>query len=155
MSKLTFQIVQVDKDGNELKYEATIGSQATSKDGILKQIKGRLYHLMLLRKQTKSQCGLKMNLPIGFIFKVGGKSVNTLTIAEQLNVSLRIGYSAARRKKFFNTVDGIVDFMLRGDKAYNDTEIEAIEAEIAEFVKAEAEAREAAKELAEAEVSNN
>lgn len=149
---LTFAIIQ-----EGIEYSASIKSiESTNKDAILKQIKGRLLQLMLLRKQTGQQCGLKLNKPIGFVFKVGRKKVNTLTLAEQLNVSLKIGNSEARRKKFFATVESLTEFILRGDKAYSNKEIESIEAELEAFLSAEAEVRNANKEVIEtAEVSAN
>lgn len=148
--QITFLIVQ-----EGFSFEKVINNiDGKDKGAILKQIKGTLMDLMLLRKTTGQQLGLKLNQPIGFVFKVGRKNVNTLDIAEKLGVRLTIGNKSARIKKFFNTVEKVTDFMLRGNKAYSDKEIDSIINEIEEIVGKEAEAR-AEKALAKAEVSAN
>lgn len=135
MSKLKFQIFQDD-----ISFEVTLDSKAQSSSGIMRQIKGRLLHLMLMKKQLKAQGGIKLNKPVYFKFQMGNLTVNTHEIEQKfketssMKMSLRIGNSSKRIKQFFSNVEVLVNFMLRGDKAYSDAENAALEKELIDFV---------------------
>lgn len=87
------------------------------------QICGRLYSLMLIRKQSGQKIGLNMSNEFSFSFTVGTRFINTTTVQEKLNISLKIGYSAARRRKFEITLSLIIDEILRGNNLYTAAEV--------------------------------
>jgi hypothetical protein len=159
MSKLQFEIFQ-----EGISFGDAIESQAKSAKGIMKQIKGRLLHLMLLKKETKGKGGINPSKPVYFIFKVGNTVINTHEIESKFNaqsklkISLRVGYTGKSIRQFFKNVDILVNFMLRGDKAYSDKEVEALEQEYIDFMLKQREATKSklSKKVAEeAEVSAN
>lgn len=149
--KFTFKIVQ-----EGISFERTLSKVDRSDlSVILKQVKGELMRLMLLRLKTKQQCGIKLNKPIGFIFKVGRRSINTMRIADELNIRLTVGNSPQRRNSFFDTVDAVVEHVINAKTdSMTDKEFDALTAQVTEVFEAHKAIR-LEKQLAKEELSAN
>lgn len=124
---IVFSIIQ---DGFEYTVELKGGKTQDAKKAALKQIKGTILNMLRLRKTTGQTLGLNLSKPIGFSFKLGAKTINTLTIAEKLNVTVKVGNSNKKIKKFFTITENLIDFALRGNKAYTDKEISTMMGEL-------------------------
>ena len=95
-------------------------------DNIVKQITGRLYSLMLIRKQSGQKLGLNFSKEFNFSFMISGQVINTLKVQEELNIKLKLGYKAERRKSFENVLTLIINEIVRGSKLYTETEVKAL-----------------------------
>lgn len=123
---------------------------------VTRQICGRLYGLMLIRKQSGQKLGLNLSKNFSFGFTVSGQFVNTTTVQEKLKLTLKIGNKSERRKKFELTLGLIINEILRGNKLYSQAEVNKLAEELqavetAEKLAKNAKPKTATKRVAKAE----
>ena len=123
---------------------------------VTRQICGRLYSLMLIRKQSGQKLGLNLSKNFSFGFTLSGQFINTTTVQEKLNLTLKIGNKSERRKKFELTLGLIIGEILRGNKLYTQSEVNKLAEELkavemAEKLAKNAKPKTATKRVAKAE----
>lgn len=145
---------QARKEGNEIKSFAfeikqdgfAYGYQLAGKakdfnfctSDIVRNITGKLYALLLIRKTTGQKCGISLSKDFNFSFTMGNRTINTIQVQEQLNIKLKIGYKAERRRQFETVLSLIIDEVLRGNNLYTEAEISQLNASLTALLPAQA-----------------
>lgn len=135
MQKLRLIIFQVDTLGQKtFEVDFSVNARNDETREAMRQIKGRIGELLRLRAMSGQSLGLSLAKEVHLVFETEGHVLNTLEFVKQrgLLVKLKIGNQNKRREKFFRTLEGLTESMLRGDKRFTEQEVERIMRELDE-----------------------
>jgi hypothetical protein len=120
--------VEIHQEGFSLKHQL-VGKAKDftfcTKD-IVRNITGKLYSLMLIRKVSGQKCGISLSKEFNFTFTTGTRTISTMQAQTALNLKLKVGYKAERRRMFETVLTLIIDEVMAGNNLYTDKDIEKL-----------------------------
>jgi hypothetical protein len=130
---------EINQEGFSYRYQLAGKAKdfTVSTSDIVRNITGKLYSLLLIRKTTGQKCGISLSKDFNFSFIMGERTISTLQAQSQLNLKLKIGYKAEKRRSFEAVLSLIIDEVLRGSNLYTVEEVNALDSKLTALIPAQ------------------